>query len=426
MEPDSLRTKRLESPAGFSVGTDFECGHGIATLAEDGVVEIEIIAYCKDPRYLCARLEATRDCQAQLRIIPDRQSGMGFSKFHSWIWVQRGRGSESDWHRLSTQELQVCESHMLVRVTLQAGESCVLSSEPYLPYSATVDWLHSLDGKHGFNLAEIGQSIEGRRLWSLQSGQWGEANSDNGDPENNKPGILVIAGEHGTEFAGEHIARGMLQAVLADNTEGKQLRARYHWSFILNANPDGNVNGWHQYNRADWNKHAYPFPEDISWHHEFKAWLEEGIAVSPETVAVGTHVLKLKPSLLFNMHSWQGNNGNLGVYRSGLSVDDFPLLMHGLELEAAKLTAHLQVECLIKDSGNLASGHLGDTLAMYSVIPSFSPEGHMIIGEQNLNWFGAQWILNSLQLPEVQQELVRIHSNVDDRYAVFSGASLSQ
>lgn len=405
MEPDKTRTARLESPEGFVVSTDFECGHGIVTLAGEGIVEIEIIAFSKDPRYVCARVDALRDCQVRLRVLPDQQSGMGFSKFHSWIWKQQGDGEE--WQRLTDAQLQIHNECLMITVSLKAGEYCILSSEPSFPYSQTCDWLRSLEGKHGFELVEIGQSVEGREIWSLQNVQ----------SKADKPAILVIAGEHGTEFAGECIARGMLEAVMEESAAGEALRERFHWSFILNANPDGNVNGWHQYNRTDWRKHRYPFPEDISWHHEFAIWLEdEDAEVSPETRAIGSHVLNYKPSLLFNLHSWQGNNGNIGVYRSSLSIQDFPQVMNGIEGVAEELTVKLGVKCLGKDSGNLASGHLGDTLALYSVIPAFSPEGHMIIGEDNLRWFGREWIQRSLELPQVRQALDQIHANIEERY----------
>lgn len=415
MDPDSVRTRNLSLTEGFSVGSDLECGHGIVTLAEDGIAEVEMIAFSKDARYFCVLIEAERDCTVRFRVVPDRRAGFLLDKFHSWVWMQED--SKSDWLPLSGESLKIGLPHMEITFPLKAGESRILSSEQRLPYSETRDWVQSLAGVHGFEIVSVGYSVEGREILALQCRR----------ENSGKPFILILAGEHGTEFAGEYMARGMLEAVMEESPMGASLREDYDWAFILNANPDGNVNGWHQYNRTDWAQHRYPFPGDISWHHEFAAFLtrpEE--KVSSETEAIGNYVLTTMPSLIFNMHSWQGNDGNLGCYRAGPSIQGHPQLMSTLEDIANQLAIDCGVGFRKKDSGNLASGHLGDTLAAWCGIPSFSPEGHMKVGEEKLRWFGREWLTRSMRERVVAETLRKLASEVEERYNRLPGRKLVQ
>lgn len=405
MEPDSVRTRNLSLKEGFSIGSELECGHGIVTLAEDGIAEVEMIAFSKDARYFCVRVVAERDCTVRLRVVPDRRAGFSLDKFHSWVWIQEE--SKSDWTPLSGEALKIGLSHMEITFPLKAGEIRILSSEQRLPYSETRDWVQSLAGVHGFEIVSVGHSVEGREILALQRRK----------ENSGKPFILVLAGEHGTEFAGEYMARGMLEAVMEESPMGASLRKDYDWAFILNANPDGNVNGWHQYNRTDWEQHRYPFPGDISWHHEYAAFLTRpDEQVCPEAEAIGSYVLDCLPALIVNMHSWQGNDGDLGGYRAGISLQHYPQLMGVVDDIARQLAEDCGVNYRGKDSGNLASGHLGDTLAGWCGIPSISPEGHMKVGEKKLHRFGREWLIQVIQQSGVSETLQGLARQVEERY----------
>lgn len=414
MNPENVVTGELRTGDGLRVRTDFECGHGMVSLTENDRVEVEVVAFSKDARYVCMELSAERDCMAEVRVIPDRRSGMGFVRFQSWIW-KMDEGSDV-WRPLQENEVRISESHIDIRLPMKAGQRTVLSSEMMLPYSQTCEWLKRLSGTQGFALVELGSSFEGRPIYCLQ-----RLTSDG-----SKPRILLLAGEHGTEFAGEFVARGMLAAVLEESTRGRELREKYDWGIVLNCNPDGNVNGWHQYNSTDWRNHRYPFPGDISWHHEFGPFLLDPEAdVAPEAVAIGTWVLNHKPSYIFNMHSWQANDGNIGAYRAATTMQKHPVLMGILDDIADEIVAGFpgKVRFLRKVSNNPKSGHLGDTLSVYSGIPCCAPEAHMIVGAENLRHFGYTWLQRGLCHPAVHGFLSTMARDVNERYKVLPGMS---
>lgn len=411
--PSNITTRNtLRSPEGFTITSEIDCGHGISTLAADGCVEVEIIAFSKNARYLCVALSAEKDCDARLRIVPDRQYTRGFERFNGWLWL-KGE-SDTKWRRLHSEELHIQRSHMTAHLRLKAGERVVLTSETPLPYPQTCDFLQKLDGTHGFSLRQIGQSVQERPIYCLERITDEAAASADSTV---KPLILIIAGEHATEFAGEFVARGMLGAVLEDSEQDEYLRQNFNWGFILNANPDGNINGWHQYNVNDWKKHAYPFPEDISWHHEYGPYLlDPQTPVSPETRAVADWVLTKRPAFIFNHHSWEGHEGGPGAFRANESVESYPKLIGTLDAIATKIANSFGVGYLEANSGSLASGHLGDTLASVCQIPSLTPEAHMSLGEENLLHFGAQWLRLSLGDPATVRTLQGIARQSEELY----------
>lgn len=371
------------------VTTNIPCGNGRVHWIHHDRFEVELIAYSKAARYTTFRIAEIQESRVQQVVLrPDRWSNAGFEKFHTPIWLSRDQGAT--WEMLSGASVQVAPEAIRFDLRLEPGDDLLLSSEPPRPYAETVEELHRIGEEHPdwTQLRLLGHSIEQRPIFLLRIldpvavkavGHGGRV-----------PSFLFLCGEHATEFAGEEITRGMLEAVLEENDTGAALRARGCYDFVLVPNPDGNVHGWHQYNAKDWARHNYAERVDRSWHHEFGEYFSgKRQGLSPETIALGDWVSRERPCFVHNAHSWQGHHGNPGAFRSNPDLLSNSQSAALAEIDAACHHAvnGLGVEFETYPTSNLTGGHLIDHIVEQG-FPAYSIEGHPGMGRDNLQLFG--------------------------------------
>jgi len=119
-----------------------------------------------------------------------------------------------------------------VSVRLRAGEQVTISN--------TVPWAYELASRYLRDLAArvpgrvrlevIGRSAHGRDILGLAFGL-----------EAGPPAVLVVSGEHATEFAGQHAVRGIVEFLASGEAEARRLRRELRFLVVPQVNPDGNI-----------------------------------------------------------------------------------------------------------------------------------------------------------------------------------------
>jgi len=381
------------------VTTDICCGSGILHASGPALVEVEVIAFSKSPRYVFFEMgpdEAAH--KPKIVLLPDsRFLGGGFDKIgDATIWHRRLETNCDEqsvaWQRVDKALVTYSDQSISFELDVPAGVRVQVSTEPPRPYPETVLMLESIV-KHHPDIAQLhvlGRSIEGRPIFLLRV-------TDNvrlkGAPGcEDCPVLLFTAGEHATEFAGEEVTRGMLQAALASDGQGRLRRRSCVMDFVLTCNPDGNVNGWHQYNATDWKNHDYAPGVDRSWHHEFGSYLSGTAAcVSPETRAVADWITTTSPRFVHTADSWESKGDHMGVYRSSADESDVELVrvMASLDEAAASAAAAHGINLVFRPLGGMSKGHLPHYLVVEKGIPSCSVEAHPAHDRAALASFGA-------------------------------------
>lgn len=374
------------------VTTDFPCGNGrVRWLARD-VFEVEVIAYSKNPRYTTFRIVDVRE-EGNLTVVlkPDQWDRFSFNKLRGIVLWMRNL-PDGEWVAVPESQVRFQPEAITLQFSLKGGQSLEVSTEPPRRYSETTTYLAGLCDRNPNTcmLHIIGSSCEERPIVLLRIAEDVHRTARKGTEQ--KPVILCISGSHASEFAGEEITRGMLAAVLEETPEARQLRSRYIFDFILNANPDGNYHGWHQYNKKDWLCHNYQVKEDRSWHHEFVRGFEnpEAEGISPETRALVYWINQTNPAFVHDAHSWEGHQGAPGSFRpdpDSLS----PLLANCLDFLDRVCTVSAAEQGLkfpVFHMSNLCAGHLSEVLTDQRAIPVYSIEGNPSISREQLQEFG--------------------------------------
>ncbi len=354
-------------------------------------IEIELIAYSKGARYFCVEIsEVEEACVQEVLLLPDSlfRNRTFIYKFHADVWICDA--SERVWKRVKqierTPELVRCQ------IELFPGRKYLLSSEPPYRYVDTTRELHALAERHS-DIAKVhylGHSMEHRPIVALRI-------SDEAAPVGyeNKPVIHIVAGEHASESAGEEIARGMLDLVLSEAI----FRRDFIFDFVLNANPDGNYHGWHQYNLKDWLEHNYQDTIDRSWHHEFVPYLQGLVQeFSPETIALMEWMKLTRPACYLSMHSWEGHDGMPGAFYT--HPDELSPSMAEAVMAINKI-ACAQSQTLGFEFLPFASKgdslHLAQFLMQNEMAIGYLPEGNYAVGREALQLLGAGILRGILQ-----------------------------
>lgn len=383
------------------VTTDLECGNGRLLRASPELIEVELIAYSKGSRYTFFRIsnvEAARKQEVVLR--PDshfRVTTFPYKKFAE-VWV---RYDEGEW--TAVRQIERTPEAVRFWVNLRPGQVCDISTEPPRPYTTTAGELFAYQQLQPelATLYSPGASSEGRLLLVLRvtNKRWKAAPG-----KELVPVIHVVCGEHATEFSGEEIGRGMLEYLLSP--EGEGLRDRFVFDFVLNANPDGNVHGWHQYNARDWREHNYSDAVDRSWHHEYVPYiLDQPGVYSPETAALMGWLKQTRPALYLSMHSWEGHEGNPGSFYTALEHLS-PGMARAMEAMNRIAVASAQEGGFkfdaIPTSNRGPSPHLGHLLMERDVALAYLPEGNYAVGRAALQQLGVRLITRWLEDPAIE------------------------
>lgn len=383
------------------VTTNFPCGNGRVHWINPGHFEVEAIAYSKAPRYTTFRIIGGREaCMQRVIIRPDSFFPANFLGLSAKIWVQRGLDGE--WQALPESEVEHLPEAFIFTLALKAGETVTVSLEPPRDYGTTTAELFAIAGArpHEASLHFLGASIEQRPIFALRisGGEREEPGCET------RPVVLISAGEHATEFAGEEMVRGMLRLVLADTPFSEKLRRDFIFDFVLNENPDGNYHGWHQYNAKDWREHNYAETVDRSWHHEFEPYMTgEREGISPETAVLCQWFFKTRPTLHINAHSWLGHQGHPGAFHADptLLPEAMGRAISELNRNAKEAAASVGLEFPTFSSKNLCSGHLGSYLMKHELCITYTIEGHMSPGRETLQLLGERLLKEWLSNPEL-------------------------
>ncbi len=385
------------------VTTDLECGNGRILRATPGLIEVELIAYSKGSRYTFFRISDVDAARRQAVVLrPDalfRVSAFPYKKFAE-VWV---RYDEGEWK--AVEDVERTPEAIRFEVNVRPGQVCDISTEPPRPYTETAAELFALQQSMPeiATLHSPGTSVEGRLLLVLRVTS---PRRKAAPGEEQVPVIHIACGEHATEFSGEEIARGMLAHLLSP--DGAELRERFIFDFVLNANPDGNIHGWHQYNARDWRAHNYSDTVDRSWHHEFVPYLLDQPGVySPETAALMNWLKRTRPAFYLSMHSWEGHYGNPGSFYTAPSQLS-PEMAGAMEAinriaMAAAQEGGFKFDA-VPTSNAGPSPHLGHLLMEHDVALAYLPEGNYAVGRAALQRLGMKLIARWLEDPAIVVE----------------------
>lgn len=408
----------------MKVTTDIPSGHGRILRVRPDRVEVEVISY-KGPRYTHFELASEVDAEPTIVLWPDRAAvGQDFRQMsckNIWFRVL----PEATWQRVNPERVLLIPQRIEFTLTVRAGQRIQVSTEPPRLYGETCGELSDLALTHPdrARLHVIGASIEQRPLVLLRITDQIAANGILG--KETRPVILLLVGEHATEYSGEELTRGMLEAVLADDETGRYLRSEFVIDVLLNANPDGNYHGWHQYNAADWKQHNYFDGVDRSWHHEFGPYLSgEQRDASPETIAICQWIQKSRAKFVFTAHSWEGHDGNLGAFR--LRPEDAPAeigaALKRMDDLAAEVVSRFGIGYELYPVSNLCSGHLVDHLVLHNQAIAYTVESHPYHSRDTLQAIGRE-LLKEWLVCDTVKETIRFLSRYPSAITAGSASS---
>lgn len=384
----------------MKVSTSIPSGNGRVLRADPEQIEIELIAYDKEARYVhcqISEIEASRRQPVVLR--PDRYFIIKeFQHFHQHVWIREG--ARGKWRVLEESTVEKTPEGVRFILEITAGKDIWFSTEPPRTYAETTSKILALHHQHPreTRLHGVGYSLEERPILALRISTPENLTAPG---EEQCPVIHVAAGEHGIEFAGEEMGRGMLAYVLTDKAE--YLRQKFIFDFVLNTNPDGTFHGWHNYNMRDWRDHNYSNPADRSWHHEFVPYLRGLLPkASPETQGLMNWLRRTTPALYISLHSWHGYHGHPGAFHVECRAlaEKFRDKLEALNENA--LAAANTVGCDFFARESCADGrHLGDFLMAKGICPAYLPEAHMNLGRERLQQLGREMLVRWLGDPRL-------------------------
>ena len=169
------------------------------------------------------------------------------------------------------------KKHLELTVDVDAAGTWV-SAQELLTAAYYDDWLAELDALTDFNVAKIGQTVNGRPIHLVKNA--------------NKPEVIILLGrQHPAEVPGAIAMREFVNTVVADTELARAFRERFTLRIIPLLNPDGVARGhWrHNARRTDLNRDWGPFTQ-------------------PETQSVaqllaGLDKLNMRPRLMLDFHA---------------------------------------------------------------------------------------------------------------------------
>jgi hypothetical protein len=133
--------------------------------------------------------------------------------------------------------VEIFRDRYLIHFKTFPGRTVWLTNMNPIPYSLMTQMLkaHAEKCPNLMRLGEAGKSFEGRSVTLAEVTE--------GPGDQDKPVVLIIAGEHPTEFPGQWATWGILQWLTSSVPEAVRLRRKYRFLAVPQRNPDGNVAG---------------------------------------------------------------------------------------------------------------------------------------------------------------------------------------
>jgi hypothetical protein len=294
------------SSAQFELDTDTPCGRAKdpAALAADHF-RLFMPADYDYMAYWCVRLRRTGgEAVCRVDVLPD-PAYAGRRDEQGVAWSYKARIGcplcicrDGRWDRVLLADepdgpaglaARWLPERLEMKVRLSPGEQVVLCSTIPWPHEQAADFLRQTAARRPdlARLETIGRSIEGRAILGLSIG------------EASLPAVLVVAGEHATEFAGQHAVRGIARFLAGDEPAAAALRGRLRFLIAPQVNPDGNAHGWLKFNAAGANL--------------CESYSEQALADAarlPENLAVLAWADAARPVLVLNFHGGTWRVGN--------------------------------------------------------------------------------------------------------------------
>jgi len=282
--------------------SDFESGNG-KNIKEIEKNHFQLETFGESSSYagyFCFKVinEDKEDIECKIDVFLDRDieytelDRQGFLNSQPPLWFN----IDGVWRKTFDYEKENLMLHIKLTVPSEK-EVIVTSMVPLLYNEFTNELKERLSENTIGRYYEIGNSFEGRPIVLVSIG----------NPEAEKH-ILVISGLHGTEFPGIWAAKGIIDFLLSDSSEAKEIRNRFIVDIIPYGNPDGTVKGKPKTNA-----------QGIDIHRDSNPSKEP---VAPEVRAIWNWIEKYPPFLYINFHGWsaceKGTEPFEGALRAGI------------------------------------------------------------------------------------------------------------
>ncbi|MEQ8435533.1 MAG: M14 family metallopeptidase [Oceanicaulis sp.] len=187
------------------------------------------------------------------------------------------------------------------RFTLDPGDSPLrISAQPLYTVDQHHQWLSQVAARTGGTVTEIGRSIEGAPILALLIGD-------------DRPGLLLLGGQHPPETRGAYAFEAFTERLLADDPLARAWRSAYGLTLIPALNPDGLDAGHWRHNSAG---------VDLN-----RDW---GVFAQPETRAVRDHLAQAgAPLMMIDFHGTRRDVLYTLPDSAGGAWPDFAPQLHG-------------------------------------------------------------------------------------------------
>ncbi len=274
--------------------SEFECGSG-KEFAQAGPMRWRMTLRADQPgydHYFLIRLSAEESSGiAEIEVHPDpatppSQGAEAFDPIRpSSLW--RRRGSDGPWERIPAELFETVEGFLLVRQPVRPGEVWDIGEVCPAPFSDLARHAQDLPTHcPHVRAVQFGETPEKRPMLLARV-------TDPDVPAAEKGRIFILAGQHGTEFAGSFAAKGALDFLASRLPEALALRRRYVFDALLCANPDGNAHGFSCFNSEG--------------KDQLGAFMNAATVETPATVEadlIWRHLTNNSPDLILNFHAY--------------------------------------------------------------------------------------------------------------------------
>jgi len=276
--------------------SDFECGNG-ANFVETAPRHWRMNVRADRPGYdhfFHFRVEAEEndDGPFQIEILPAPElDHLGGAARTPWAFAPhvlwRKLRPEGAWERMSPDAFAVTPEKIVIRQLMRAGDVRYFAEACPLSYSSLTRHMQELAASRPcVATLNLGETTAQRALVGVRV-------TDANVPAAEKSGVFILAGQHGTEFAGMFAAQGALDFLVSRLPQAAALRRRYVFDILPCANPDGNAHGLGCSNTEG--------------RDQLEAFENIADALAPPSAAaqhIWRHLTENVPGLIINFHGY--------------------------------------------------------------------------------------------------------------------------
>jgi len=286
---------------GLRITTDFETGNGKAIRRlEQNHYQLNVEGDEPGYNYYFGVRVFEQDSESRwitLEILPDPDLDTDFyENLNTRIWYTKQGMDTNDWERFyhlpefnfeGEDKLDIFRDRYVIRFRTVPKNTVWLTNMYPLPYSMMSRLLEQEANRYGNLITKrsIGNSVEGRDIHLLELGEGTD----------NDPTVLILAGQHATEFPGQWAVWGIIRWLSSSVPQAKVFRKRYRFYIIPQINPDGNVAGKPQKNE-----------EGINLSSAWESTLDKKEPLGHENRLLWRVILEHPPDIFLNFHGYCG------------------------------------------------------------------------------------------------------------------------